>query len=354
LFSCQFVVTSTAISFFIEKYLAPFKACPRLVVFVLILMNLTHILVFPAYCGIKYEFHPIVRGIYTGYACVWFFKFSSYHHVWHDLRNLIPKIQRTIKKKQSNEDIINMTMNGTTSAEKSISEETPKKILKLTDDLKKDVMAYPSNVSAWNTFIFTFLPTMVFQVRYPFARRNIKGFFMGVAKLSVLFYVYIIIMLAFFNPKMQEFMRNFDMNNWVTVLVLYIDVCLATMLAFWITFYAMFHIYLNAFADLTGFTDRRFYGDWWNSSSFSEYWQKWNRPTHDYLKRHVYFFALSKGFSKTWSMIIVFIVSGVFHEYIFAVCLGKISGQGFNAMVFYIPLILICDGYFRIGSGKNR
>jgi hypothetical protein len=41
-------------------------------------------------------------------------------------------------------------------------------------------------------------------------------------------------------------------------------------------FYGMFHSYLNFFGELTKFSDRKFYLDWWNSSNFGEYWRLWN------------------------------------------------------------------------------
>ena len=46
---------------------------------------------------------------------------------------------------------------------------------------------------------------------------------------------------------------------------------------FWLTmFYSVFHSYLNLFAELTRFGDRRFYSDWWNANDLGEYWRKWN------------------------------------------------------------------------------
>lgn len=37
-------------------------------------------------------------------------------------------------------------------------------------------------------------------------------------------------------------------------------------------FYLIFHTYLNFWAELTQFADRRFYSDWWNASNLGEYW----------------------------------------------------------------------------------
>lgn len=41
-------------------------------------------------------------------------------------------------------------------------------------------------------------------------------------------------------------------------------------------FLLLFHSYLNFWAELTRFADRRFYSDWWNAGDLSEFWRKWN------------------------------------------------------------------------------
>lgn len=46
--------------------------------------------------------------------------------------------------------------------------------------------------------------------------------------------------------------------------------------AWLLIFYVIFHTYLNFWAELTMFADRRFYSDWWNAGDLSEYWRKWN------------------------------------------------------------------------------
>jgi len=85
-----------------------------------------------------------------------------------------------------------------------------------------------------------------------------------------------------------------------------------------VMFYATFHVYLNAYADLTGFTDKNFYEDWWNSKSLGEYWRKWNLPVHNWLTRHIYFPIIRRKLSRTIGMMVVFFFSAVMHEYIIA------------------------------------
>ena len=54
-------------------------------------------------------------------------------------------------------------------------------------------------------------------------------------------------------------------------------------------FFGFWHSFCNFFAEITCFADRRFYGDWWNATSYSEFYQKWSLPVHRWLLVHVYF-----------------------------------------------------------------
>lgn len=55
-----------------------------------------------------------------------------------------------------------------------------------------------------------------------------------------------------------------------------------------LAFVAIFHHWLNILGEITRFADRKFYSDWWNSESISEYWRKWNLPIHNFANLHVY------------------------------------------------------------------
>ncbi|EEB10510.1 Sterol O-acyltransferase, putative [Pediculus humanus corporis] len=84
-------------------------------------------------------------------------------------------------------------------------------------------------------------------------------------------------------------------------------------------FYSFLHSWMNAFAEILRFADRMFYQDWWNSSSFAEYYKTWNVVVHDWLYAFVYKDGtenLTK--KKTVSTWMVFIISALFHEYILA------------------------------------
>ncbi|XP_012587754.1 PREDICTED: sterol O-acyltransferase 2 [Condylura cristata] len=97
-------------------------------------------------------------------------------------------------------------------------------------------------------------------------------------------------------------------------------------------FFAFLHCWLNAFAEMLRFGDRMFYRDWWNSTSFSNYYRTWNVVVHDWLYSYVYqdWLWLLGGRARRAAMLGVFVVSAVVHEYIFCFVLG-----------FFYPVMLI-------------
>ncbi|XP_045409858.1 sterol O-acyltransferase 2 isoform X2 [Lemur catta] len=97
-------------------------------------------------------------------------------------------------------------------------------------------------------------------------------------------------------------------------------------------FFAFLHCWLNAFAEMLRFGDRMFYRDWWNSTSFSNYYRTWNVVVHDWLYSYVYQDGLwlLGGRARGAAMLGVFLVSAVVHEYIFCFVLG-----------FFYPVMLM-------------
>lgn len=97
----------------------------------------------------------------------------------------------------------------------------------------------------------------------------------------------------------------------------------------------------NGFAELSRFSDRKFYEDWvsslfcifdiilfllqWNSTSWDEFARKWNRPVHTFLLRHVYESTItSYRLSKKSAMFVTFLLSAAVHELVMAVVTKKI------------------------------
>ena len=64
-------------------------------------------------------------------------------------------------------------------------------------------------------------------------------------------------------------------------------------------------------------------------------------PVHYWLIRHVYFPCIRLGISNTVSMVIVFALSGVFHEVIISIPFHMFGYWSFIGMMGQIPLVWI-------------
>uniref|UniRef100_A0A1A8EAW1 Sterol O-acyltransferase 2 n=1 Tax=Nothobranchius kadleci TaxID=1051664 RepID=A0A1A8EAW1_NOTKA len=104
-------------------------------------------------------------------------------------------------------------------------------------------------------------------------------------------------------------------------------------------FFAFLHCWLNLFGELLRFADRMFYKDWWNSTSFANYYRTWNVVVHDWLYYYGYrdFLWLSNRRFRAAAMLSVFIVSAVVHEYALAMGFG-----------FFYPVMFLLFAVFGV------
>ncbi|KAI4379978.1 hypothetical protein MLD38_006213 [Melastoma candidum] len=100
---------------------------------------------------------------------------------------------------------------------------------------------------------------------------------------------------------------------------------------------------LNIIAELLRFGDREFYKDWWNAKTVEEYWRMWNMPVHKWLVRHVYFPCLRNGIRKDVALLIVFLISAVFHELCIAVPCHMFKLWAFMGIMFQVPLVVLTN-----------
>lgn len=129
--------------------------------------------------------------------------------------------------------------------------------------------------------------------------------------------------------------------NWQNVIVKTLHLSVSAAYIWLGNFYLIFHTYTNILAELTYFSDRRFYSDWWNSNNMSEYWQKWNMPIHNFLLRHIYLPLRRQGVSSSICMFATFTFSALFHEYVVVGVFSVVNGIAFTLMMVCIPIILI-------------
>ena len=106
-------------------------------------------------------------------------------------------------------------------------------------------------------------------------------------------------------------------------------------------FYLVFHLFLNLLAEALRFGDRVFYKDWWNATTFEEYWRLWNLPVHYWMVRHLYFPCVRAGLSRGQCVFVVFLYSALFHELLVSVPFHLPRLYAFGAMLGQIPLVVL-------------
>jgi len=96
------------------------------------------------------------------------------------------------------------------------------------------------------------------------------------------------------------------------------------MITFLVSFFLTFDFCPNFYAELTGFADRQFYQDFWNSCNFDEFNRKWNRIVHEYLHRHFFLdYLIRYRLSVFQAVLITFLFSVLFHEIFLTLVFGR-------------------------------
>ncbi|XP_007548828.1 sterol O-acyltransferase 2 [Poecilia formosa] len=189
---------------------------------------------------------------------------------------------------------------------------------------------------------FLFCPTLIYREFYP-RNRQIRWKYVAVTLGKIfgcLFYGYFILVRLCI-PVFRPAETNQPFSKRTMVLAVFHSILPGIMLLL-LCFFAFLHCWLNLFGELLRFADRMFYKDWWNSTSFANYYRTWNVVVHDWLYYYGYrdFLWLSNRRFRTAAMLSVFIVSAVVHEYALAMgfgffypvmfCLFAVFGVAFN------------------------
>jgi len=351
----QFWVSSPLISFLIEKYIASNKNVPRAIVFGLIALNMVYILGYPVYFCSIYDITLLIKSLYLVWAACWFMKFLSYHHIWHDIRYHRDLIEEQVSKGKAKPE--NKTKSSqkqkTDEKEDSDSDDYISEVLSLPTPILKSIKEYPQNVNLKDCYVFWLIPTMVFQIKYPFNKEiSISGFICKLIIYLVLIMLYIVIVMDYITPLVMECAMSIRNEEYYNAAYFFARLTVPNTYSWLIMFFGNFHIWPNALADLTGFADRNFYDDWWNSKTLGEYWRKWNLPVHNWLTRHIYFPLIRRGWSKVVSMLVVFFFSALMHEYLLAGCIGAVTMIGFNTMASQLPFIIIQESFKKQLGGQ--
>nr|XP_053650291.1 LOW QUALITY PROTEIN: sterol O-acyltransferase 1-like [Cherax quadricarinatus] len=191
---------------------------------------------------------------------------------------------------------------------------------------------------------FLFAPTLVYRDEYP---RNERCDWQKVINdlsqvIGCLFYTHFLFV-RFCVPVFRKFgQESFTTTN---LMVAVFSCMFPGSLVLLCGFFAILHAWLNAFAEMMRFADRMFYKDWWNSTSYARFYRTWNCVVHDWLYEYVYrdivYWQRKQGEGcarlRCFPMLVVFFISSVVHEYIFAF-----------AFKFFYPVLLIMFGGFGV------
>ncbi|CAK9299383.1 unnamed protein product [Gordionus sp. m RMFG-2023] len=219
--------------------------------------------------------------------------------------------------------------------ENIVKVKTLEKDLKLKKRLltSQDIEETTPNFSKYLYFLFA--PTLIYRDNYP--RTNIIRWNYVVSNLAqvltCLFYTYYIFV-RFCIPVFKHF--NQDHLTPKTMILSVFGSMLPGTMVLIIAFFGVLHSWLNAFAEMLRFADRMFYKDWWNSTSFTQYYRTWNVVVHDWLYIYVYRdlrMFWGKGLSRPLAMLAVFQISALAHELVIAV-----------AFRFFYPVLLVMFG----------
>uniref|UniRef100_A0A803XV19 O-acyltransferase n=1 Tax=Meleagris gallopavo TaxID=9103 RepID=A0A803XV19_MELGA len=170
---------------------------------------------------------------------------------------------------------------------------------------------------------FLFAPTLIYRDNYP---RNptvrwgyvATKFAQVLGSLFYAYYIFVRLCIPQFRNSSQE---TFNLRGLVLCIF---NSILPGVLILFLVFFAFLHCWLNAFAEMMRFADRMFYKDWWNSTSYANYYRTWNVVVHDWLYYYAYrdfLWFFGKKF-KAAAMLSVFTVSAAVHEYVLSICFG--------------------------------
>lgn len=205
---------------------------------------------------------------------------------------------------------------------------------------------FPETICFKNYTLFCLYPTLVYQVDYP-RSKNIRWIYVFekfCAIIGVLCSMIIISQLYLY-PYITNTINITSKGGWPDLwtstthwFCLILNILPGFSIIFLLTFYFIWDALLNCVAELTRFTDRYFYGDWWNCVSFSEWSRMWNVPVHKFLLRHIFHSSMKHWqLSSTTATWMTFGISSILHEFSMYVIFLKVRPYMFLFQMNQIP-----------------
>lgn len=179
---------------------------------------------------------------------------------------------------------------------------------------EKPLTSYPANINLRNFAHYMLVPVLVYDEKYPLKEKRDYLYlaYTGAATLLVLLAMYLI--------STEYIVPIIELGNRISFYELLSRSILPISIFMILLFYIIFECICNFFGELSRFTDRGFYRDWWNSTTYEEFNRLWNQPVHEFLFRHVYLEAIMRfKTTKKQAQFLTFLFSAILHELLLAV-----------------------------------
>ncbi|XP_039302872.1 sterol O-acyltransferase 1 [Solenopsis invicta] len=191
----------------------------------------------------------------------------------------------------------------------------------------------PSSPKFSQYLYFLFAPTLVYRDEYPRTKRIrwtmvIWNFVeVVIAFMFFIFNIEHLVLPVYYAFDVQLEIKWFFKNI--------IKFSISGILTFITGQYLFLHAWMNAWAEMLRFADRLFYRDWWNSTTYAQYYRTWNIVVHDWLYTYIYkdMYEIVVPRNRMLSAAAVFFASAVVHEYALTFIFR-----------FFYPVILILFG----------
>ncbi|XP_027071241.2 diacylglycerol O-acyltransferase 1A [Coffea eugenioides] len=306
LMCCLSLLVLPLASFFVEKLVQKKYISEPVVVILHIIISTTAIL-YPVVVILRCD-SVVLSGVNLMLcACVVWLKLISYAHTNYDMR----AVAKSLEKGEVLPNYLN------------------------TD--------FSYDVSFKSLAYFMVAPTLCYQLSYPRTAYIRKGWVVTQLIKLVIFTGFMgFIIEQYINPIVQNSQHPLK-GNLLYAIERVLKLSVPNLYVWLCMFYCVFHLWLNILAEILCFGDREFYKDWWNAKTIDEYWRMWNMPVHKWMVRHIYFPCLRNGLPKGVAILIVFLVSAIFHELCIAVPCHIFKFWAFIGIMFQVPLVVLTN-----------
>mmetsp|Transcript_19842 Transcript_19842/g.32543 ORF Transcript_19842/g.32543 Transcript_19842/m.32543 type:complete len:509 (-) Transcript_19842:420-1946(-) len=333
------------ISYLLERWAASFakrgKRPPEVFIALLHTLNVLSLLISPVIMIFTVRINPAAGMLMMLFDTIFFMKLISYVFVNRELRRQYLADQ-AVARGAATTAPATPGPSSDSSPERRQSEGQPHGVPGLLS------LRYPENVTLSNLLFFIAVPTLCYELNFPRAQRIRKGFLVRHI-LQFCFFVLLIYVIAdqYLVVGVRNSLRSLQRKDPLAIAERVVKLAVPNLYVWLLGFYCYFHLFLNIMAELTRFGDRLFYKDWWNSTTIDHFWRTWNLPVHNFMVRHIFYPLKHHGFSRSQSAIVIFLISGLFHELLISIPFRTFKLWAVVAMLAQIPLAHITRRYFK-------